>query len=149
VEGLVDIYDVILAEETVIYDIIESMSSYQDAIDHYSVKPDLDWLGSDLPFEVKRLKQYSGDRDIRPEDVSGILRDFGAVVADWESGAFAWVCDRNKRDWLVIRVVTDLVNDREGEALGNAELWRQRTREVMPKLLEHVPWLVERYRKTH
>lgn len=144
-----DIHDVILAEETVIYDIIEGMSSYEDAIQHYAVKANLDWLGDELPFEVKRLKQYSGDRDFRPEDVSGILRDFGAAVADWESGAFAWVCDRNKSDWLVLRAVTDLVNEHEAEAIGNAEIWRQRTREVMPRLLKHLPWLLERYWKTH
>lgn len=149
VEGLVDLQEVILAKETVIYDIIEGMSSYEDAIKHYSVPANLEWLGSDMPIKVRRLKQFSADRDIRPEDVSGILKDFGAVAADWESGAFAWVCERNKRDWMVIRVVTDLVNKHEGEALGNADVWRQRTRELMPKLLKYLLWIFERYNKTH
>ena len=149
VEGAVDLNDVILANETVIYDIIEGMSSFHAAIEHYSVQANLDWLGSSLPFEVKRLKLYSGDRDIRPEDVSGLLRDFGAAAADWESGAFAWVCQRNLKDWLVLRSVTDLVSDREGEALGNVDLWRQRTEQVMSTLLNCLPWLLERYKKTH
>jgi hypothetical protein len=43
----------ILAEETVIYDIIEGMSSYQAAIDHYAVQANLDWLGNSLPFAGK------------------------------------------------------------------------------------------------
>ena len=149
VEGAVRLNDVILAKETVIYDIIEGMSSYQDAIDHYSVMANLDWLGSRLPFEVKRLKLFSADRDIRPEDVSGILRDFGAAVGDWESGAFVWVCDRNRVDWLVLRSVTDLVSDQYGEALGNADLWRGRTREVMGTLVSYLPWILDRYDKTH
>ncbi|MEA3327517.1 MAG: 5'-methylthioadenosine/S-adenosylhomocysteine nucleosidase [Chloroflexota bacterium] len=149
VEGLVRLNDVILAEETVIYDIIEGMSSYQSAIERYSVRANLDWLGSSLPFQVKRLRLYSADRDIRPEDVSGILRDFGAAAADWESGAFAWISDRNQKDWLVLRSVTDLVSDHYGEALGNADLWRERTREVMGTLVSYLPWILDRYNKTH
>jgi adenosylhomocysteine nucleosidase len=149
VEGLVNVNDIILAEETVIYDIIEGMSSYQAAIDHYAVKANLDWLGNSLPFQVKRLKLYSADRDIRPEDVSGILRQFGASAADWESGAFAWVCARNHKDWLVLRTVTDLISDQFAEALGNADLWKQRTEHIMKELLNTLPWLVERYQHTH
>jgi adenosylhomocysteine nucleosidase len=149
VEGLVDVNDIILADKTVIYDIIEGMSSYQAAIDHYAVESNLDWLGSNLPFQVKRHKLYSADRDIRPEDVSGILRAFGAAAADWESGAFAWVCARNHKDWLVLRTVTDLVSDQFAEALGNADLWKQRSVQAMQVLLNHLPWLTDRYRKTH
>jgi len=149
VEGMVDVNDMILAEETVIYDIIEGMSSYQAAIEHYAVQPNLDWLGTNLPFPVKRLKLYSADRDIRPVDVSGILREFGAAVADWESGAFAWVCARNHKNWLVLRTVTDLVSDQFAEALGNADLWKQRTAQVMASLLNTLPWLIERYLQTH
>jgi len=149
VEGAVKLNDVILTKETVIYDIIEGMSSYEDAIEHYSVQANLDWLGSRLPFEVKRLKLYSADRDIRPEDVTGLLKKFGAAVADWESGAFAWICSQNQVDWLVLRSVTDLVSEQYGEALGNADLWRQRTREVMGALVSYLPWLLERYHKTH
>jgi len=149
IEGMVNVNDMILAQQTVIYDIIEGMSSYQAAIDHYAIQADLDWVGSNLPFQVKRLKLFSADRDIRPVDVSGVLREFGAAVADWESGAFAWVCARNNKDWLVLRTVTDLVSDHFAEALGNADLWKYRTGQVMETLLETLPWLIERYRKTH
>jgi adenosylhomocysteine nucleosidase len=149
VEGMVNVNDMILAQETVIYDIIEGMSSYQAAIEHYSVHANLDWLGNNLPFPVKRLKLYSADRDIRPVDVAGILGEFGAAVADWESGAFAWVCARNHKDWLVLRTVTDLVSAQHGEALGNADLWKGRTVQAMQVLLNHLPWLIERYQITH
>jgi adenosylhomocysteine nucleosidase len=149
IKGMVDVNDMILAQETVIYDIIEGMSSYQAAIEHYSVHANLDWLGNNLPFSVKRLKLYSADRDIRPVDVSGILGQFEAAVADWESGAFAWVCARNHKDWLVLRTVTDLVSAQHGEALGNADLWKRRTVQAMQVLLNHLPWLIERYQITH
>lgn len=149
VEGLVSVNDVILAQKTVIYDIIEGMSSYQAAIEQYSAQANLDWLGNNLPFPVKRLTLHSADRDIRPIDVAGILKDFGAVAADWESGAFAWVCARNGVDWLVLRAVTDLVSAGEAEALDNVDLWRQRTGQVMGSLLKSLPWLIERYQHTH
>ncbi len=149
VEGLVSVNDIILAQKTVIYDIIEGMSSYEAAIDRYSAQANLDWLGGGLPIQAKQLTLYSADRDIRPVDVAGILRDFGAAACDWESGAFAWVCARNGKDWLVLRAVTDLVSDHEAEALGNVDLWRQRTGQVMETLLKTLPWLVERYQQTH
>ncbi|MFU8826440.1 MAG: hypothetical protein ACNA70_03005 [Brevefilum sp.] len=149
VEGQVSLFDTILAEKTVIYDIIEGMTSYEGAIEHYAVQADLDWLGDELPFQAKRCTLYSADRDIRPKDVSGILKRFGAVAADWESGAFAWVCARNGKDWLVLRTVSDLVSAQEGEALGNVDLWKQRTAQVMESLLNTLPWLIERYLQTH
>jgi adenosylhomocysteine nucleosidase len=149
VEGLIDHNTLILAEETVIYDIIEGMSSYQKAIDHYTTRADLDWLGDELPFPVKRTKLYSADRDIRPEDVSGVLSRFGAVAVDWESGAFAWVCARNRKSWLELRGVTDLVSSTSGEALGNVAIWHQRIAAPMQAMLSHLPWLLERYKSTH
>lgn len=149
VEGLVRLEEVILAEETIVYDIIEGMSSYEEAIRRYSTKADLDWLGARLPFSARRMRLFSADRDIRPEDVGGILKDFGAAAADWESGAFAWVCEKNQRDWLVMRTVSDLVSENKGEALGNAALWRSRTGQVMQTLLNYLPWLLERYQSTH
>ncbi|MFZ3070442.1 MAG: 5'-methylthioadenosine/S-adenosylhomocysteine nucleosidase [Anaerolineaceae bacterium] len=147
--GKVERDTLILAEETVIYDIIEGMSSYQKAIDHYTSKAELGWLGESLPFPVKRTALYSADRDIRPEEASGILADLGAAAGDWESGAFAWICARNQKDWLVIRGITDLVSATDGEALGNVNLWWQRTMPVMARLVEQLPWLLNQYQKTH
>lgn len=149
VEGLVQLNETLLAEETVIYDIIEGMSSYQQSITRYSTKAKMDWLGSRLPFSARRLQLFSADRDIRPEDVRGILRYLGAAAGDWESGAFAWVCEKNQKDWLVLRTVTDLVSESSGEALGNVALWRTRTGQVMKTLLNYLPWLFERYKSTH
>lgn len=32
-----------------------------------------------------------------------------------------------------------------GEALGNVDLWKQRTMQIMGTWLNHLPWLLDRY----
>lgn len=50
------------------------------------------------------------------EDIPMLVSRFGASAADWESGAIAWVADKNRVRCLILRGVTDLVGSR-GEAL--------------------------------
>jgi len=148
-DGQVSLGEIILASETVIYDIIEGMSDYHKAIDRYRCLAHLDWLGDDLPIKVRKARLLSADRDIRPQDVQMLIDDFDGIAGDWESGAFAWVADKNKVDWLILRGVTDLISLVEGEALGNVSLWQQRTGPVMEKLYANLPWLIDQYKVTH
>jgi adenosylhomocysteine nucleosidase len=148
-DGRVLLGEIILASETVIYDIIEGMSDYHKAIDRYRCLAHLDWLGDDLPIKVMKARLLSADRDIRPQDVQTLIDDFDGIAGDWESGAFAWVADKNKVDWLILRGVTDLISLVEGEALGNVSLWQQRTGPVMQKLYANLPWLIDQYKVTH
>jgi adenosylhomocysteine nucleosidase len=147
--GRVSLGEIILASETVIYDIIEGMSDYHKAIDRYRCLAHLDWLGDDLPISLKKARLLSADRDIRPQDVQMLIDDFDGIAADWESGAFAWVADKNNVDWLILRGVTDLVSPNQGEALGNVSLWQERTGPVMEKLFATLPWLIDQYKVTH
>ena len=148
-EGLVDLNAILLADETVIYDIIEGMSDYEQAIQKYTTTADLTWLGEDIPKSIIRTKLLSADRDIRPQDVPMLIKEFDGIAADWESGAFAWVAERNQVDWLVLRGVSDLVSASHGEALENVVLWQQRTTPIMAQLLDFLPWVIKRYRETH
>jgi len=145
-DGQVSLGEIILASETVIYDIIEGMSDYHMAINRYRCLAHLDWLGDDLPIKVRKARLLSADRDIRPQDVQMMIDDFDGISGDWESGAFAWVADKNKVDWLILRGVTDLVSPNQGEALGNVSLWQQRTGPVMEKLYANLPWLIDQYK---
>ncbi len=149
IEGKVTLGTLILADSTTIYDIIEGMSDYQQAIDNYATKADLSWLQTELQIPVRLANIYSADRDIRPEDVRGILSDLDAEVGDWESGAFAWVCARNNKDWLVLRAVSDLISPNSGEALNNVSLWRDRVFPLMVKIMSLLPLLIDRYNKSH
>jgi len=133
---------VVLAEKTLIYDIIEQMTDQDRAIAHYSVDHDLTWLPDTPPQPVVRGTLVSADRDILPQDIPLLIQKYQAVVADWESGAIAWVAQQNTLPCLILRGVTDLVDTNSGEAYGNYTFFEEQTKEIMTCLIENLPaWL--------
>jgi adenosylhomocysteine nucleosidase len=138
-EGRIERGTIILVEKTIVYDIIEQMSDSDEAIEHYSTKLDLSFLPHVLPFPVLRGFLVSADRDIVSADISSLIKKYNAVAADWESGAIAWVAQKNGVKCLILRGVTDLVSPDVGEAYGNYDLFSQRTGEVMRNLFEQLP----------
>lgn len=138
-EGFIDRGTIILVEKTLVYDIIEQMSDADEAIKHYSTNLDLSFLPRIVPSPVLRGLLVSADRDIMAGDISTLIKKYNAVAADWESGAIAWVAQKNAVKCLILRGVTDLVNPETGEAYGNYDLFSQRTKEVMRKLLDQFP----------
>jgi adenosylhomocysteine nucleosidase len=141
-EGRIERGAVILAEKTIIYDIIEQMEDPQEAIRHYATELDLSWLMDHDPFPVVRGSLVSGDRDIVAGDIDGLVRTYGAVAADWESGAIAWVAKKNGVPCLILRGVTDLVSPQGGEAYGDISIFHENTKKVMKKLVDGLPgWI--------
>ena len=143
-EGRIARGTVILVTKTIVYDIFEQMSDPEDAIVHYSTELDLSWLPDRLPYPVQRGLLVSADRDIVPADIPGLVQKYGAVAADWESGAIAWVAQKNKKKCLILRGVTDLVSTGGGEAYGNIELFHKNTMSVMKTLIDQLPGWLER-----
>lgn len=142
VRGLVERGEIILAERTLIYDIYEQMGDADVHLAHYATQIDLSWLSGECPLPVRRALLVSGDRDLFPHDLPELTRRFGAIAADWETGAIAWVARRNHTRCLILRGVTDLVGEDGGEAYGNIEFFQQATTVVMRRLLESLPaWL--------
>ena len=134
--------DILLAESTLVYDIIEQMSDPQTAIDHYTTRLDLNWLREPYPLPVRRERLISADRDILVDEVPLLVSRYQAVAADWESGAIAWVAARNQARCLILRGVSDLVGVDGGEAYGNHAVFEVGTQTVMNRLLETLPgWL--------
>jgi len=143
-EGRIEAGTILLVEKTIVYDIIEQMGDPEGAIADYSTDIDLVWLPKPFPPHVQRGLLVSGDRDILVEDIPMLVSRFGASAADWESGAIAWVADKNRIRCLILRGVTDLVGSGGGEAYGNFDLFQQRTNEVMRQLVELLQnWLTE------
>ncbi len=145
--GQIERGTIILVTKTIIYDILEQMSDPDEAIAKYSTELDLSWLADDKPQSHDRSAiahglLVSADRDIVPGDIPMLVKKYGAVAADWESGAIAWVAKKNGVRCLILRGVTDLVGPSGGEAYGNIELFRENTKSVMKSLLEQLPrWL--------
>jgi adenosylhomocysteine nucleosidase len=134
--------EVILVEKTIVYDIIEQMGDAQEALDFYMTELDLSWLPTPYPQAVRIGSMFSADRDIVPGEVDGLIAR-GAQTGDWESGAIAWVCSRNKRRCLILRVVSDVVSPAGGEVYNDVSTYEERTQSLMTGLMDHLDdWLV-------
>ncbi len=134
--------EVILAERTVVYDIIEQMTDPEAAIEHYSTCLDLSWLKGAPPQPVRRAILVSADRDLLACEMAGLKARFGAVAGDWESGAIAWVAARNGVRAVILRGVSDLVGEHGGEAYGAIDVYAAGAQRVMHGLIAHLPaWI--------
>jgi adenosylhomocysteine nucleosidase len=140
--GQVDRNAVILAEKTVIYDIIEQMTDSDTGIAHYTIEHDLSWLPEPPPQHVTIGTLVSADRDILPTDIPNLIQKYNAAVADWESGAIAWVAHQNGLPCLILRGVSDLVDQTSGEAYGNYAFFEEQCKTIMASLAQNLSnWL--------
>ena len=137
-EGDVKVGEVILADRTLVYDIHERMGDPQEAIDFYATPIDLSILRQPYPQPVRTALLLSADQDIDPARVPALRSAYGAIAADWESGAIAWTCSRNGVKVLILRAVSDLVNDRSGELYEGGD-FASRARIAMLPLLVALP----------
>lgn len=135
---------VLLVTRTLVYDIIEQMGDPLEALEHYATDLDLTWLTGEPPQPVLRALLLSADRDIVMQEVPQLRERFGALAADWESGAIAYVAAHNGVRCLILRAVTDVVGPEGAEAYdGTMQLFVERTREVMQGMLAALPEWVE------
>jgi adenosylhomocysteine nucleosidase len=137
-EGEAELDDVVLAERTFIYDIVELMGDFGSVPDYYASNLDLSWLPEPYPFPVRRGTLASADSDLPPERIPQ-LKAQGAIAADWESAALAWVARKNGARLLILRAVSDLVSTDGGEAYDNITLFKERTKGIMRRLIEQLP----------
>lgn len=139
VEGRVKRFDVVAPEKIVIYDIAEAMGDSEEAIAHYTTTIR---LPAKEPVPVLRATLYSADRDLTSQGLRDMESRFHPVAVDWESGAIAWVAQRNGTPLLILRGVSDLVSPDKAEAQGNPELFAENAARVMQNLMRDLPlWI--------
>ncbi|RPI90884.1 MAG: hypothetical protein EHM40_17265 [Chloroflexi bacterium] len=139
-EGGVKQGDIVLVDKTYVYDIVELMDDL-DVVPYYASSLDLSWLTEPYPFPIRRGMIASADSDLLPAKIP-LLQSLGAIAADWESGALAWVAGRNNARLLILRGVSDVVSEEGSEAYNNIELFNERARGIMAQLIEQLPdWL--------
>jgi adenosylhomocysteine nucleosidase len=139
-EGGVKPGEIILVEQTYVYDIVELMGDL-DIVSYYASSLDLSWLAEPYPYPVRRGMIASADSDLPPAKIP-FLKTQGAIAADWESAALAWVAQRNRARLLILRGVSDMVSEAGGEAYNNIEMFNERARGIMQQLVEQLPdWL--------
>jgi adenosylhomocysteine nucleosidase len=142
--GDVERGEVLLAEETLVYDIVEQMTDPAEAIADFTTALDLSWLGDVPPYPspVRPARFVSADSDIVPGQIAWLRERYGAIAADWESGAIAWTAARNRVPCLILRAVSDLVDPAGGEVYDDYAEFARRSLEVMRTLLDLLPdWL--------
>lgn len=134
-EGRVEAGRIILVERAISYDIYEQMGDAGEAIEFYSSDIDLSWLPPVDYLPIRRGSIVSGDRDIDPKQIPMLIERYDAFAGDWETASIAWVARKNGSKLLVLRGVSDLVSVEGGEAYGNKELFYERTKEIIPSII--------------
>lgn len=141
-EGCIKQGEIILAQKTIIYDIFEAMTDPDLAVDKFTVDFDLSWLPSPPPQPVRVEILLSADRDIKPEDIPWLSEKYKAVAADWESGAIAWVTQRNAIPCLILRAVSDLVGPNTSNAYTNYSYFEEQCSGIMENFAKKLPdWI--------
>lgn len=141
--------DVIVVERTIIYDMHVEIGDAQSEIGHYITHLDLGWLAAGPAPGIVIGTILTGDRDIIAEDVPQLISTYGALGADWESGAVAYVADRNHQHCIILRGVSDLVGPDGGEAYGTGNtLYEESTIDIIRTLNAQLPvWLQYKKKK--
>lgn len=135
--------DILLVTKTVVYDICERTGRHDDQIAKYTTDLDLSWLEKPYPMDATPVTMATADQDLDPEIIPFLQERHGAVAADWESGAIAYVAHKkNKRRCLIVRGVSDVVA-LNGEPSREEEI-REGIRTIMWRLSHGLPeWIVK------
>jgi adenosylhomocysteine nucleosidase len=142
IEGRSKRHEIILVNQTYIYDIYEAMGDSKEALDYYATSLDLSWLGKNYPFPVTESPMISADRDLKPAELESLKIRYSAVAGDWETGAIAHVAKKNEKNLIILRGVTDVVTPIRGEAYNNLEHFAVHTDTVMQTLTTQLPeWI--------
>jgi len=135
-EGAARVGDVILADRTVVYDIVEAMGDPDEAIEAYSARLDPSLWPATLRGEVRVETLVSADRDLVPVDIPRLAQRHRASAGDWESGAIAWTARKNGTPVIILRGVSDVVGPAGSVAYGDMGSFEKGARVVMARLLD-------------
>jgi adenosylhomocysteine nucleosidase len=145
-DGEINLGEIILVNKTVIYDIYEQMGNPEDHITHYITELDNSWISRPFPLQVRQTLLVSGDRDIFANEIPKLKIKYHACAGDWESGAIAWVANKNHTRCMILRGVTDLVGSCGGDAYdGKISFYSERTKLIMKLLLDSLPQWILRF----
>jgi len=129
--------DVVLANQTVIYDLIEQMGDADETIRDYSTTLDTSPWPARLRDKVAIEPLVSADRDLVATEVAALAAKYHAGAGDWESGAIAWTAHKNATRVLILRQVTDVVDAAGKDATyGDEAAWQKATIAAMASLVD-------------
>ena len=143
-KGLVKRGDILLVTKTVVYDIYERAGHNDEQIAKYATKLDLSWLEKPYPLKAQPATIATADQDLDPKIIDYLNQKYGAVAADWESGAIAFVADKNNNTkYLIVRGVSDVVDPSRGRPSSEKNII-EGTKIVIRKLIDSLPeWIAK------
>jgi adenosylhomocysteine nucleosidase len=128
--------DIVLASDTLIYDIIERMGNPDEAIEDFHTRLDTSAWPARLADRVVRTRLVSADADIDPAAVAALQAKYHTGVADWESGAIAWTASHNHTPVMILRGVTDVIDAQGNDpTYGAADAWERASASAMAQLV--------------
>jgi len=140
--GKVKKKNILMVKKTVVYDICERSGQSDEMIEKFRTSIDLSWIKRPYPMDAKPVTMATADQDLDPERISELKTRFEAEAADWESGAIAYVAQRNQVKCLILRGVSDVV-DSNGNPSNEKEII-EGTGTVMRKLIDGLPkWITK------
>jgi len=90
-----------------------------------------EWQGIKLLFPDEKIDHFPFgecfDAVINNRPIS-FLKSKGALAADWESAALAWVAQWDRVPLLILHAVSDLVGEHGGDAYGDIEIFNERAK---------------------
>jgi adenosylhomocysteine nucleosidase len=128
--------DVLLVREAVVYDIVERMGDADEAIAAYTTPLDTTLWPAALRDRVRVERIVSGDRDLDPAQLAFLHTKYGAIAGDWESGSIAWVAAKNRTRLVILRGVSDIVQEGGDPTYGDTGAFERAARAVMAKLVD-------------
>ena len=140
VDQRLNLLDVVIASETVIYDCIEKLENEQSLFpEDFRTPVDIGFIsGKVLPEKTWIGRVATADQDI-DATVRAHLMPHDVLVADWESGAIALIAKLNHIPFTVFRGVSDLPN-KDLTQEQQAEQYRTNTPKLMKRLVtEYLP----------
>lgn len=127
--------DLLLATRTVVYDFTSAVPQANASMRRSQATDLQDGVSlAGVPFTVRPAVLATGDGDPSPAQLERLRRDEDAKAVDWESGAVAWVCARNRTPCLILRGVAD-----DATATGAAQL--EAYSRITPLVMERL-WTV-------
>jgi adenosylhomocysteine nucleosidase len=143
-KGKVKKGDILIVNKTLVYDINERAGNHDEQIAKYTTELELSWLKKPYPIDAQPATIATADQDLDPKNIEYLYEKYGALAADWESGAIAYVASKNNNiRCLILRGVSDVVDSQNSKPSSNKAI-SEGTRTVMKKLIDALPyWLAE------
>ena len=142
----IQIFDIIVAEETSQYDVIPMKK--KETLFHEKIRLDLTWIDiNSCPYPLLKGFFATADQSVTARNYK-ILRENNVIAADWETAAIAKIAMINGVRCCVVRGVSDLpITDDHGDGNLQFEDYVNNTSVIMEKLMKlYLPYLIAQYK---